>query len=97
MDAIELAIANITDGSAVNIDTGQPTSFLDIISILSTIAGYQPDIKTSPEKPLGVFSRFGQPDLAAEKIGWRAKVSLNEGLRRVYDFVHRLNGENLNQ
>ena len=94
LDAMELAIANITDGSAVNIGTGKATSFLDIISILSTIAGYQPDIKTSPGKPVGVFSRFGQPDFAGEKLGWRAKVSLNEGLQRVYDFVNRLNGEN---
>lgn len=93
LDAMELAIAHITDGSAVNISTGQPTSFLDIISILSKITGYQPDIQTSLEKPVGVFARYGQPDLAAGKLGWRAKVSLEEGLRRVYGYAQRSNGK----
>lgn len=87
LDAMELAIANISDGSAINICTGKATSFLEILSILSKIADYQPSIHTQLEKPVGVFKRYGNPDNLEKKLGWKAKVSLEEGLRRVYDFV----------
>lgn len=86
LDAMEIAIEIITDGSSVNIGTGKATSFLNIIQILSKIAGYQPGIQMKLEKPVGVFSRFGNPQLGYDKLGWRAKISLEEGLEKVYRY-----------
>ena len=84
LDCIEIAMREISDGSAINIGSGKLTSFLDIIDILSTIAGYEPKIKCLLDKPVGVFSRYGNVTWVKENLAWEAKIDIVEGLERVY-------------
>ncbi|MDX1409911.1 MAG: NAD-dependent epimerase/dehydratase family protein, partial [Saprospiraceae bacterium] len=44
LDCILLAMDHIHDGTAINIGMGRLTSFLEIIEVLTDIAGYQPEI-----------------------------------------------------
>jgi nucleoside-diphosphate-sugar epimerase len=91
LEAMELAIEKISDGSAINIATGTPTSFLSIINILSEVSGHYPDILALEDKPVGVLSRFCDPGLAQCKLGWKANTTLEEGLSKVYhDQKHSL-------
>lgn len=87
LDAMELAIEKISDGSAVNIGTGIPTSFISIINILSKVSGHCPDILALKDKPVGVQSRFCDPGLSQHRLGWSSKFSLELGLQKVYRFV----------
>lgn len=92
IDCILLAIEHITDGSAVNIGQGRLTSFREIIALMTRFAGYEPEIKPLLDKPVGVHARYGDPTLAEQKIGFRPRISTEEGMRRVYDAaVKRLN------
>ncbi len=85
IDFIQILMDNVSDGSAYNIGSGKLTSFLDLIDVFTTIAGYKPTIKPLLDKPVGVHSRYCDMSLVEEKFGWKAKISLEEGMRRVYE------------
>jgi nucleoside-diphosphate-sugar epimerase len=84
LDCIFEGMDKIKDGSAFNIGRGQLTSFIEIIQTLCKIAGYDPKIKRLLDKPVGVHSRYCNMDYVKEKLGWEAKISLEEGMKRVY-------------
>lgn len=85
IDCSYLAMEKIHDGSAINIGSGKLTSFLDLIEIFTSFAGYKPTIKALVDKPVGVHSRYCTMDYVKEKLGWEPKISIEEGMRRVYD------------
>ncbi|MDD4374867.1 MAG: NAD(P)-dependent oxidoreductase [Bacteroidales bacterium] len=85
LDFIFLLLDNVQDGSAYNIGSGKLTSFLELIDLFANIAGYQPQIKPLLDKPVGVHSRYANMDLVNERFGWKPKISLREGMTRVYE------------
>ena len=85
IDCILLAMNKISDGTAINIGMGRLTTFRDIINVFCKFAGYKPNIKTLLDKPVGVHSRYCDMQFVKNKLNWEAKISLEEGLKRVYD------------
>ncbi len=85
IDCILLAMDHIHDGTAINIGMGKLTTFREIIEIFCKFAGYSPEIKPLIDKPVGVFSRYCDMTFVEEKLGWKARISTEEGMRRVYD------------
>lgn len=85
IDCILMAMDNIHDGTAINIGAGKLTSFLEIIDIFTDFAGYKPTIKPLLDKPVGVHARYADMSFVANEFGWKPKISVREGLRRVYD------------
>ena len=84
IDCTLLAMDHIKDGRAINIGSGKLTSFLDLIEIFTSFAGYTPDIKPLLDKPVGVHSRYANMDYVYETQP-KPKLSLKEGMKRVYD------------
>jgi nucleoside-diphosphate-sugar epimerase len=85
LDCVEVAMETIHDGTAINIGMGRLSSFREIIEIFCRFAGYEPTIKPLLDKPVGVHSRYCNMDFVKETLGWEAQISLEEGLRRVYN------------
>jgi len=85
LDFIFVLLENVNDGSAYNIGSGKLTSFLEMIELFADIAGYQPQVKPLLDKPVGVHSRFANMALVNERFGWKPKISLREGMSRVYE------------
>lgn len=85
IDCIHFAMERISDGSAVNIGSGKITSFLEIIDLFTNFAGYSPTIKQLLDKPVGVHARYANMDYVTKELGWQPKISLEEGMRRVYE------------
>ncbi len=85
LDLIILLMDRVSDGSAYNIGSGQLTSFLDLIGLFTSFAGYSPEIRPLLDKPVGVHSRYCDMSLVREKFGWMPKISLEKGMKRVYD------------
>ncbi|MCK4750247.1 MAG: NAD-dependent epimerase/dehydratase family protein [Bacteroidales bacterium] len=85
MDLIFILMENVSDGSAYNIGSGKLTSFLELIGLFSSFAGYSPTIKPLLDKPVGVHSRYCDMSLVEQKFGWNPKISIEEGMKRVYD------------
>jgi UDP-glucose 4-epimerase len=85
IDCIMLAMDNIHDGTAINIGSGKLTSFLELIDVFTKIAGYTPTVKPLLDKPVGVHSRYANMDYVNNTFGWKPKISVEEGMRRVYE------------
>lgn len=85
LDCTLAAMDKIKDGTAINIGQGKLTSFLEIIEIFTDFAGYKPEIKCLLDKPVGVHSRYCNMDYVKEVVGWEPKISIREGMRRVYE------------
>jgi nucleoside-diphosphate-sugar epimerase len=85
LDLSLLAMDHITDGTAINIGRGSLLSFLEIIEILCKIAGHKAEIKQLLDKPVGVHSRYCNMDYVKNRLGWEPKISVEEGMRRVYE------------
>lgn len=85
IDCILMAMDNISDGSAINIGSGKLTSFRELIALFSSFAGYEPTIKPLLDKPVGVHSRYANMTHVNNTFGWYPKISLEEGMRRVYE------------
>ena len=87
IDCTLLALEKISDGTAINIGYGKLTSFREIIDIFCNIADHKTEIKCLLDKPVGVFSRYCNIDYAKECLCWEPKISLEEGLTRVYNVI----------
>lgn len=85
LDCTLLAMDKIGDGTAINIGQGILTSFNDLIKIFTEFAGYNPPIKQLLDKPVGVHSRYSDMTWVKENLGWEPKISIKEGMKRVYD------------
>lgn len=84
IDAILLAMEHIHDGSAINIGFGKLTTFREIIALFCEFAGYQPTIKPLLDKPVGVQKRYADMTYVQQRFHWYPKISLREGMYRVY-------------
>lgn len=85
MNCMFLAMDKIHDGTAINIGSGKLTSFSDLIKLFGKFAGYDPEIKPLLDKPVGVHSRYCDMSFVKERLGWSPKISLEEGMKRVYN------------
>lgn len=81
-DVIRGAMSAVTHGIAgpVNLCTGRATSFLELAALVTQAAGYQPEVRTQPDKPTGVAYRVGNPTLM--ESFYRPTVTLEEGIDR---------------
>jgi UDP-glucose 4-epimerase len=86
IDAFFIVLDKINDGSAINIGSGKLTSFLEVLEIFSSIAGYKPEIKKLTNKPVGVAKRYANIT-KIKKMGWKPKIRNEEGFERVLDFM----------
>jgi nucleoside-diphosphate-sugar epimerase len=87
IDCIHVAMDKIHDGTAINIGMGKLTNFREIIGVFCEFANYNPPIKQLLDKPVGVHSRYCNMDWVKENLGWEPKISIKEGMKRVFDAV----------
>ncbi len=84
------ALLSEASGEVFNVCTGRETSLLELLEILLRVRG----VRMEPEFREGrtvnqVSRRFGSPKKAEERLGFRANVSLEEGLRRLVEWRER--------
>jgi nucleoside-diphosphate-sugar epimerase len=81
--AASMAIVGSGTTEPVNLCTGTSTSFLDLARMVTLEAGYHPEIRPLPDKPVGCKHRVGDPRLMRRY--WEPKVSLRDGIRRALE------------
>ena len=64
----------------VNIGSGRAVSMLELAAMICTQAGYRPEFRTHPEKPIGTPYRLCDPTLFNRY--YIPRVPLSEGIRR---------------
>lgn len=80
-----LAALQRGNGVAANIGTGRETSIRELFDTMAHIAGYDQAPRFGPARKGDVLRIALDPTLAAETLGWRARVTLEDGLRQTYE------------
>jgi len=91
--AANLAALDRADGESLNIGCGVETSVLDIYRDLALACGVEAPPRHEPERPGEVQRICLDPELAAERLGWRPAVALPDGLRRTVEYLRSAQAE----
>ncbi len=88
-DVIEAMIAAASspdvNRDVVNIGSGKETSVRELVHLVLSITGGEPEVVYNPKVSAGVSRMCADLSLAAEKLNYRPMVSLHEGLRRMME------------
>jgi GDP-L-fucose synthase len=79
----------ITDGQKVinthiNIGTGKDLTIKELAGMVKTIVGFEGQLKWDISKPDGTYRKLLNVS-KINKLGWKEKVSLEEGIKTIYD------------
>ncbi|QNF32316.1 GDP-L-fucose synthase [Adhaeribacter swui] len=85
-DACFYLMQNYNEPGLVNIGVGEDISILDLARLIQKIVGYEGEIKTDTSKPDGTPRKLMDVS-KLNNFGWKAKISLEEGIRKVYEEV----------
>jgi UDP-glucose 4-epimerase len=79
-----LAAAGDVSGEVFNIGSGAETSLTELARLLIQVMGAELDLEYGPPRGVnGVTRRLADVSRAAERLGWKAEVSLEAGLSRL--------------
>jgi UDP-glucose 4-epimerase len=79
-----LAAASDASGEVFNIGSQTETSLTELARLLIQVMGADLDLEFGPPRGVnGVTRRLADVSAAAERLGWKAEISLEEGLRRL--------------
>jgi nucleoside-diphosphate-sugar epimerase len=83
VEGLILTCRMIEDAGAVNLGSGVLTSFRDLARLMVCLAGYEADVQGKDNRPVGVANRVSGGNRAESLLGWKPKISLQDGMRRV--------------
>ena len=81
MDTFE----SIDNGSALNLSTGIPTSFIEFAKIATNYLDYNPEVVGDVSKPTGVNSRVGDTNKQIQH-GFKAGILFNVGVQETLEY-----------
>ena len=84
--AILLAAEHCQGPDPINIGTGEEITIRDLVDLIAGIVGFEGRLVYDPSKPDGQPRRCLDTSRADEEFGFRARVSLEEGLRSTIDW-----------
>ena len=74
---------NFNEAGFVNIGIGTDLSILDLAYLVKKIVGFEGTILTDPSKPDGTPRKLMDVS-KLNSLGWKAKITLEEGIQKVY-------------
>ncbi|MHA4894193.1 GDP-L-fucose synthase [Pedobacter sp. PWIIR3] len=89
-DACFYLMQTYNESGLVNVGVGEDVSILELAKLVAKIIGFEGEIITDTSKPDGTPRKL----MDVSKLnaqGWKAKVSLEEGISKVYNQVKDLN------
>ena len=87
VDALVLARQKGLGRGVIQIGPDVCTTIREIAELIVRISGKQIDIQYDPSKPEGDRGRAADFSKAQSMLGWTPKVSLEEGIRRMYHWI----------
>ncbi len=82
-DACVYLMKNYSDGELVNIGTGEDITIAEFARVVTAVVGYTGAIRFDPSRPDGTPRKLLDVSRLA-KLGWRARTSLEDGIRLAY-------------
>ena len=83
---------NYDDSGLVNIGIGEDISILDLAILVKKVVGFEGEILTDTTKPDGTPRKLMDVSKLSG-LGWKAKITLEEGIQKVYDEIKDTNWE----
>jgi GDP-L-fucose synthase len=83
-DACHFLMQRYNEPGLVNIGTGEDLEIGELARLIGSITGYTGEIRHDPSKPDGTPRKLMDVS-KLNGLGWKAGISLEEGLRRVYE------------
>jgi GDP-L-fucose synthase len=84
-DACIYLMDHYTGNEFFNIGYGQEVSILELAQMIKKVTGFQGEIVLDPSKPDGTPRKL--TDISKlKKIGWKPKITLEEGLKATYEW-----------
>ena len=74
------------ESGLVNIGVGEDISILDLAKMVKQIVGFEGDISTDTSKPDGTPRKLMDVSKLTN-LGWKASISLDEGINKVYEEI----------
>ena len=85
-EACLFLMENYNDSGLVNIGIGDDISILDLALLVKKTVGFEGEILTDPSKPDGTPRKLMDVS-KLNGLGWKAKITLEEGIQRVYEEI----------
>lgn len=85
-DACYYLLQNYDGEQLVNVGSGVDVTILELANLVKDIVGFKGDIKMDASKPDGTPRKLMDVS-KLEKVGWKYKISLQEGITSVYQEV----------
>ena len=74
-------------GKVFNVCTGVETRLLDLLDVMYELLPNVPTHELAPPRAGDIYRSVGSPQKAADQLGFRAQVSLADGLQEVIDWM----------
>jgi GDP-L-fucose synthase len=85
-EAIVLASEKYDGAAPMNLGSGQEVSIRDLVEMIQAMTGYAGEVIWDQTQPDGQPRRSLDTSKASDFLGWRARVPLQEGLRRTIEW-----------
>lgn len=85
-EACLFLMKNYNESGLVNIGIGDDISILDLAILVKKIVGFEGEIVTDTTKPDGTPRKLMDVSKLSS-LGWKAKITLEEGILKVYDEI----------
>lgn len=76
---------NYSSPEPINVGTGQEVSIMELSQMIKHMTGFEGKIVTDPTKPDGMMRRICDNTKISE-LGWKAEMSLEEGIKELNEF-----------
>jgi len=85
-EACVFLMENYNEPGLVNIGVGEDISILDLAKLVKEVVDFEGEIFTDPGKPDGTPRKLMDVN-KLHSMGWKAKISLEEGIKQVYQEI----------
>ncbi|HEX8278059.1 MAG TPA: GDP-L-fucose synthase [Segetibacter sp.] len=85
-EACYFLMMNFHEPGFVNIGSGEDISILDLTKLVKDIVGFKGEIRTNPSMPDGTPRKLMDVS-KINALGWKATISLREGIEKVYNDI----------
>ena len=90
-DALVFLLRNYSDAQHVNVGSGEDIEIVELARLVCRVVGYEGTIAHDLSKPDGTPRKLMSTD-KLKSMGWKPRISLEDGIRAVYDWFLQFEG-----
>jgi UDP-glucose 4-epimerase len=90
VDALVLAAEIETGRKVLNVGSGHGTSLNELIALMDEVTGERPEVEYLAARALDVPANVLDITRVREELGWRPRITLNDGIARTWNWIKSL-------